>query len=89
MRADPTFTRQFVLDKQLLQREQKPGVPQWLTWAAYLAVGALSGFMVGVLAWTLRSAAGRGRISGPRGPNATGLTSTPSRRGSAVAGAQS
>ncbi|MDQ1633970.1 MAG: hypothetical protein QOJ32_779 [Frankiaceae bacterium] len=85
VRADPTFTRTFLLDKKLLQREQKPGVPTWLTWAAYLSVAALALFMLAVIAWSLRTAAGRGRISGPRGPNPT-RTSV---RGSAVAGAQS
>jgi hypothetical protein len=86
VRADPTFTRSFTLDKQLLQREQKPGVPGWLTWAAYLTVGGLAAFMLLVIAWSLRTAAGRGRMSGPRPPS-------PARRrpthGSAVAGAQS
>ena len=85
VRADPTFTRTFQLDKKLLQREQKPGVPTWLTWAGYLAVAALAGFMLAVIAWSLRTAAGRGRISGPRGPK----PSRTSVRGSAVAGAQS
>jgi hypothetical protein len=68
VRADPTFTRDFVLDKQLLQREQKPGVPKWLVWAGYLTVATLAGFMVVLLAWTLRTAAGRGRMAGPRTP---------------------
>ncbi|MCA1720486.1 MAG: hypothetical protein LC779_05040 [Actinobacteria bacterium] len=40
--ADPTFTREFIKDKQLLQREAKQGVPTGLTTAAYLAVGALA-----------------------------------------------
>jgi hypothetical protein len=86
VRADPSFTRDFTLDKKLLQREQKPGVPVWLTWAAYLTVGALAAFMLLVIAWSLRSAAGRGRMSGPRPPSPASQRSP---RGSAVAGAQS
>jgi hypothetical protein len=72
VRADPTFTRNFTLDKQLLQREQKPGIPSWLTLLGYAAVGLLDVFMIAVLAWTLRAAAGRGRIVGPRPPSPAG-----------------
>ena len=36
--AERTFTREFVLDKELLQREQKPDVPGALTLFAYLTV---------------------------------------------------
>jgi hypothetical protein len=87
VRAEPSFTRDFTLDKKLLQREQKPGVPTWLTFAGYLTVLALAMFMIAVLAWSLRTAAGRGRISGPRPPSpARGARSTV--RGTPVAGAQ-
>jgi hypothetical protein len=40
--ATSSFTRSFVLDKKLLQREQKSGVPSYLWTLAYLAVGALA-----------------------------------------------
>jgi len=40
--ADPSFTRDFQLDKQLLQREQKQGVSAGLTSGAYLVIGALA-----------------------------------------------
>jgi hypothetical protein len=40
--AEPSFTRSFVLDKKLLQREQKPGVPSYLWTLAYLVVGSLA-----------------------------------------------
>jgi hypothetical protein len=44
--AKANFTRAFVADHDLLQREQKPGVPGWLRTAAPLAVLALSlGFL--------------------------------------------
>jgi hypothetical protein len=84
VRADPTFTRTFQLDKKLLQREQKPGVPTWLTFAGYLSVLALGLFMLAVLAWSLRTAAGRGRISGPRPPSRARNTV----RGTPATGAQ-
>ena len=40
--ADASFERSFILDKQLLQREQKADVPAALTTGAYLAIGALA-----------------------------------------------
>jgi hypothetical protein len=86
VRADPSFTRDFTLDKKLLQREQKPGVPTWLTWAGYLAVAALDAFMILVIGWSLRTAAGRGRISGPRPP---GPARRRTSRGAGVAAARS
>jgi hypothetical protein len=52
--APDRFTRTFVLDKQLLQREQKGGVPGWLTTFAYLAVLAIALAMAAALAWALR-----------------------------------
>jgi len=39
--AEPTMTRAFVLDKKNLQREQKQGVPGYLTTLAYLIVLAI------------------------------------------------
>ena len=36
--AEPRFEREFVRDKENLQREQKEGVAGWLTLVAYLAV---------------------------------------------------
>jgi len=38
VQAPATFTRDFVLDKKLLQREQKPDVPAALTTFAYIVV---------------------------------------------------
>jgi hypothetical protein len=59
--ATPTFSRDFQLDKQLLQREAKQGVAGWLTTTAYLVVGALA-----VLA-LLCMALGLGFAARPRG----------------------
>jgi hypothetical protein len=70
--ANEHFTRSFVADHQLLQREQKPGVPGWLTTAAPLGVLFLAlGFLTS-LAW------GVGRI-GRRSAEAP-QPSTPRRR---------
>jgi hypothetical protein len=51
--AQPTMTREFVLDKENLQREQKEGVAGWLTLAAYLGVGAISFALIFVVGWGL------------------------------------
>ena len=51
--APDRFARTFVLDKQLLQREQKGGVPGWLQTSAYLAVLAIALAMAAALAWAL------------------------------------
>ena len=51
--APDRFERTFVLDKQLLQREQKGGVPGWLQTSAYLAVLAIALAMAAALAWAL------------------------------------
>ncbi|HYY74638.1 MAG TPA: hypothetical protein VE662_07410 [Solirubrobacterales bacterium] len=68
--AKAEFTRPFVADHQLLQREQKPGVPGWLRTAAPLAVLALSlGFLTllagGVARLGLASPGARRRRVGP------------------------
>jgi hypothetical protein len=47
------MTRSFVLDHKNLQREQKPGVPGWLTLAAYLGVGGISFALIFVVGWGL------------------------------------
>ena len=48
------MTREFVLDKENLQREQKDDVAGWLTLAAYLFVGAISLGLIALVAWGLR-----------------------------------
>nr|MBA3305429.1 hypothetical protein [Thermoleophilaceae bacterium] len=52
--ARARMTRNFVVDKQLLQREQKKGVAGWLTTFAYLTVLAIALGLIAALAWGLR-----------------------------------
>jgi hypothetical protein len=51
--AKPQFTRTFIDDHELLQREQKPDVPTWLKTVAPLVVFAISLGFLGLLAWGL------------------------------------
>jgi hypothetical protein len=67
--APASFHRSFVLDKQLLQRETKKGVPSWLTTLAPLVVLAIA------LALITALSLGLARIGRPGGPTA------PARRG--------
>jgi hypothetical protein len=62
------MTRAFQLDHQLLQREQKKGVPGFLTLAAYLGVGGISFALIFVVGWGLARLDRRG--GGPRTPSA-------------------
>jgi hypothetical protein len=58
--AQPTMSREFVLDKENLQREQKDDVAGWLTLAAYLGVGLISFCLIGVVGWGLTRLERRG-----------------------------
>ena len=51
--AEPQFTRAFVSDQQILQRERKQGVAGWLSAMAYLAVGGLAAALIALVAWVL------------------------------------
>src|SRR3954468_7815336 len=51
-------TQEFVRDKSLLQREQKKGVPGFLTGAAYIAVFLIWAGMIAVVGWGLARLAG-------------------------------
>jgi hypothetical protein len=64
--ASGSFTREFVADKEVLQREVKDDVPGWLWTAASGAVLALYVIFLTTLAW------GVGRVArrGPRPPSA-------------------
>jgi hypothetical protein len=62
--APANFDRSFVLDKQLLQRETKKGVPGWLTTLAPLVVLAIA------LALLAALSLGLARIGRPGGPPA-------------------
>ena len=57
--ARPSFSRRFVSDHELLQRERKQGVPNWLTTAAPLGVLALAFGFLATLAWGLGRTARR------------------------------
>ena len=67
--AKQDFTRSFVFDHELLQREQKPGVPTWLKTVAPLVVLSLALGFLSLLAW------GLGRVGG-----ATARTAAPAPR---------
>jgi hypothetical protein len=51
--ARASFTRPFVRDVKILQREQKEGVPAVLKLLAYLTVAALTAAIVALIAWSL------------------------------------
>ena len=63
--AKPTFTRAFLKDKKVLQREQKQGVPGFLTLAAYLTVLAIALSLIALIAWALLRV-DRGEARSPR-----------------------
>jgi hypothetical protein len=63
--ASPRFTRTFVADHKILQREQKGGSSA-LTALAYLAVGAIAFGFLALLAWGVHRLALAGGSSGPR-----------------------
>ena len=51
--AKASFTRPFVRDVKILQREQKSGVPGALKLIAYLTVGAITAALLALIAWAL------------------------------------
>ena len=61
--AEPQMTREFILDKENLQRELKDDVSPLVELGAYLFVGALSFFLMGLIGWGLRRL--EARASGP------------------------
>jgi hypothetical protein len=63
-------TVQFVRDKSLLQREQKKGVPGFLTLAAYVAVFLIWAAMIAIVAWGLARLASALGSSPPSEPPA-------------------
>jgi hypothetical protein len=66
--ARPAFTRPFVRDVELLQRERKDDVPGALSLIAYVTVAAIALGLVALIAWTLLRL--EGTAPGPRGPRA-------------------
>jgi hypothetical protein len=71
--AEASFTRGFLKDKKVLQREQKQGVPGFLTLAAYLTVLAIALALIALIAWSLLRV-DRGE---PRSPRTGGRTRRP------------
>jgi hypothetical protein len=60
--ASPSFTRGFVADHEVLQRERKEDVPGVLTLLAYLTVLAIALSLIALIAWSLlRVDRGEGR----------------------------
>jgi hypothetical protein len=67
--ASAHFTRTFIDDKQLLQREKKKDIPGWLWTAAVLFVMSLYVVFLGALAWGVGRVARRDpREGGPGRP---------------------
>ncbi len=63
--AKPSFTRPFVADHQILQREQK-GAVGWLWAVAYSLVGSTTAALLALLAWGLHRLAAAGAAEGRR-----------------------
>jgi hypothetical protein len=70
--AAASFTRSFMRDKELLQREQRDDVPSWTKPVAYTVVFGIGGSMLVVLGWALLRL---GRTEPPR----SGSTPPPAR----------
>jgi hypothetical protein len=68
--ASAQFTREFIPDSEVLQREQKTDVAGWLTAAAYSVVAAIALALLALLAWGLHRLAVTAPGSGPTGPTA-------------------
>ena len=72
VKAEPQFTRTFVDETKILQRELKDDVPGWIWAAASLTVLLISLSFIVALAWGLGRAAGNGVRPGPSSPRHTG-----------------
>jgi hypothetical protein len=71
--AQASFTRPFVRDVKILQREQKDDVPGVLKLIAYLTVGAIAAGLIALIAWALLRL--EGVAPKQRRPRAAGRTS--------------
>src|SRR5687768_13075891 len=69
--AESRFTRDFVRDVVLLQREKKDDVPAALSTVAYLVVATIAAALIGLIAWVLLRLERAGG-SGPRAPRGVG-----------------
>ena len=70
--AESSFTREFVRDLALLQREKKDDVPGALSALAYLVVAAIAAALIALIAWALLRLERAGPR--PRAPRAAGRT---------------
>jgi hypothetical protein len=68
--AESRFTRDFVRDLVLLQREKKDDVPAALSVIAYLVVAAIAAALIALIAWCLLRLEGAERR--PRAPRTAG-----------------
>ena len=73
--AEPRFTRDFVRDLVLLQREKKDDVPAVLSTIAYLVVAAIAAALIALIGWVLL----RLERAGPRPPAPRTVRRTPAR----------
>jgi hypothetical protein len=64
--AKASFTRPFVRDVKVLQREQKTGVPGVLKLIAYLTVAAITAALIALIAWALMRLEGAEPRTRPR-----------------------
>ena len=71
--ARSTFSRPFVRDVEILQREQKDDVPGGLAPLAYLVVASITAGLVALIAWALLRLEGSGGAS--RSPRARSRSS--------------
>ena len=71
--AKASFTRPFVRDIEILQREKKDDVPGVLTLLAYLTVAAITASLIALIAWALLRL--ERAESSPRTPQAQSRTS--------------
>jgi hypothetical protein len=70
--AEATFTREFVRDLVLLQRERKDDVPAALSTIAYAVVAAIAAALIALIGWVLLRLEGSERRPGaPRPPRRT------------------
>jgi hypothetical protein len=77
--ATANFTRTFVSDHDLLQRERKDDIPGWLWTAACLVVLALALMFMGSLAWGLARVARVSNDDGAGGTDRVGGTDSSAR----------
>lgn len=75
-----SFSRSFVADKLVLQREAKTDVPGWLWTAAGLVVLAITLTLLALLAWGLLRLSSTARPGEPGGGEAAAAAAAPSAR---------